>query len=87
MGFQSQRNTSWVPAQIWAERVLADGITIDGRKEWICKFCSETNVGPGGAADDVALTSQQICRRSTKRQSLRKKKGGLQDHLLRVVEK
>ena len=44
MGFQSHRNTSWVPAQIWAERVLADAITIDGHKEWICKFCSEANV-------------------------------------------
>ena len=25
-------------------KVLADAITIDGRKEWICKFCSEPNV-------------------------------------------
>ena len=31
--------------EITAEKVLADAITIDGRKEWICKFCSETNVG------------------------------------------
>ena len=41
--FQTQRK-SWVPGQIRAEKVLADAITIDGRKEWICKFCSETNV-------------------------------------------
>ena len=32
-----------------AERVLADAITIDGRKEWTCKFCSETNVWTRGA--------------------------------------
>ena len=27
-----------------AERVLAGAIAIDGRKDWICKFCSESNV-------------------------------------------
>ena len=27
-----------------AERVLASAISIDGRKEWTCKFCSESNV-------------------------------------------
>ena len=35
---------SWVSGQVRAERDLADAITVDGRKEWICKFCSETNV-------------------------------------------
>ena len=43
-GFQTQRKKSWIPGQVRAEKVLADAITIDGRKEWICKFCSETNV-------------------------------------------
>ena len=28
----------------FAEKVLADAITNDGRQEWICKFCSESNV-------------------------------------------
>ena len=32
------------PEQIRAEKVLADATTIAGREEWICKFCSETNV-------------------------------------------
>ena len=42
--------------------------------------------GPSGAGDDV--TSQQVCRRSTHRQPLRRTKGGLQyPPLLRVVEK
>ena len=41
---QTQKKNSWVPGPIREERVLADAITIDGRKEWICKFCSETNV-------------------------------------------
>ena len=27
-----------------AERVLASAVSIDGRKEWTCKFCSESNV-------------------------------------------
>ena len=32
------------PGQGTCGKVLADVITIDGRKEWICKFCSESNV-------------------------------------------
>ena len=43
-GFQTQKRKSWVSGQVRAERVLADAITIDGRKERIWKFCSETNV-------------------------------------------
>ena len=27
-----------------AEKILASAVTIDGRMEWFCKFCSETNV-------------------------------------------
>ena len=30
---------SWIPGHVRAEKVLTDAITIDGRKEWICKFC------------------------------------------------
>ena len=43
-GFQTHKKKSWVSGQVRVERVLADAITIDGRKEWTCKFCSETNV-------------------------------------------
>ena len=43
-GYQTQRRSSWVLVKDRAERVLADAITIDGRKEWTCKLCSETNV-------------------------------------------
>ena len=43
-GFQTQKSKSWIQGKDRAEKVLADAITIDGRKEWICKFCSETNV-------------------------------------------
>ena len=32
------------PGKERAERVLANAISIDGRKEWTCKFCSESNV-------------------------------------------
>ena len=32
-----------MPGKERAEEVLADAITTDGRKEWICKFCSESN--------------------------------------------
>ena len=33
-----------IPGKERAERVLANAISIDGRKEWTCKFCSESNV-------------------------------------------
>ena len=32
------------PDKELAQKVLARAITIDGRKEWICNFCSESNV-------------------------------------------
>ena len=33
-GFQTQKKQSWVSGQVRTERVLAEAITIDGRKEW-----------------------------------------------------
>ena len=43
-GFQAQKRGSWIPGKERAERVMANAILIDGRKEWTCKFCSESNV-------------------------------------------
>ena len=43
-GFQTQRRDSSILGKERAERVLAGAISIDGRKEWTCKFCSESNV-------------------------------------------
>ena len=43
-GFPTQKKKTWVSGQVRAERVLAVAITIDGRKEWTCQFCSESNV-------------------------------------------
>ena len=43
-GFQTQRRKSWILGTFRAEKLLAHAITIDGRKERIGKFCSETNV-------------------------------------------
>ena len=43
-GFQAQKRGSWITGKERAERVLAHAISIDGRKEWTCKFCSESNV-------------------------------------------
>ena len=42
--FQAQKRCSWIPGKERAERVLANAISIDGRKEWTCKFCLESNV-------------------------------------------
>ena len=44
IGFQTQKQKSWVSFQVRADRVLAEAITIGGRKEWTCKFSSESNV-------------------------------------------
>ena len=41
---QTQRRGSWIPGKERAEKVLATAVSIDGRKEWSCKFCSESNV-------------------------------------------
>ena len=43
-GFQAQKGGSWISGKERAERVLASAISIDGRREWTCKFCSESNV-------------------------------------------
>ena len=43
-GFQAQKRGSWVPGKERAEKVLASATSIDGRKEWTCKFFSESNV-------------------------------------------
>ena len=44
-GFQAQKKEgSWIPGKERPERVLANAISTDGRKEWTCKFCSESNV-------------------------------------------
>ena len=39
--FLAEHGRRWFPKK---EEVLADAITIDGREEWRCKFCSETYV-------------------------------------------
>ena len=43
-GFQTQRIGSCIPGKERTERIFAGAIAIDGRKEWICKYCPETNV-------------------------------------------
>ena len=40
----SKRRGSWIPRKERAERVLAKAVSIDGRKEWTCNFCSESSV-------------------------------------------
>ena len=39
-----KRRKIWLSWQVRAEKTLADAVTIDGRKEWFCKLCSETDV-------------------------------------------
>ena len=43
-GWRTQIRNGWIPGQMCAEKILADAVTIDGRREWSCKSCSETNV-------------------------------------------
>ena len=34
----------WLCGQPRAETILAEALTKDGQKEWVCRFCTETNV-------------------------------------------
>ena len=43
-GFQTQKRGSWISEKEREERVLASAISIDWRKERMCKFCSESTV-------------------------------------------
>ena len=43
-GFQAQTKGSWILGEERAERVLANAISIDGKREWTRKFCSESKV-------------------------------------------
>ena len=37
-GFQAQKRGYWIPGKERPEEVLANAISIDGRKEWTCKI-------------------------------------------------
>ena len=49
-GFQTQKEVVMgvEPSQVRAERFLAEAITIDSRKEWTYKFCSESQQRESG---------------------------------------
>ena len=42
-GWQPQKKGS-MAGQARMEELLAKAVTVDGRKEWYCRFCSETDV-------------------------------------------
>ena len=42
--FQTRRSGLWILGKERAEKVLASGVSVDGRDEWTCKICSELNV-------------------------------------------
>ena len=54
-----------------------------GRNGYV-SFAPRPMCGPGGVAGNVSPTSPPVCRGSTRRPSLRRTKGGIQDHLPRV---
>ena len=37
----------FMTSQVRKDELLAKAVVIDGRKEWCCRFCSETNVWTG----------------------------------------
>ena len=43
-GFQMEKRKGDMAGDVRNEELLAKSITIDGRKEWYCRFCSERNV-------------------------------------------
>ena len=44
VGLQRREGASWIPGKERAETVLENAFSIAVRKEWTCKFCSESNV-------------------------------------------
>ena len=86
-GFQTQKSKSWIPGKQRAEKVLADAITIDGRKEWTCKLCSESNVWTRWRCRRCYSNISTGLRGSADRRFRREVVGGRQDHCHQVVEK
>ena len=56
------------PGKKGAEKVLADAISMDGRKELICKFCSELNVSTRRRCRRCYTNIRAGLRESTSRQ-------------------
>ena len=43
-GWQTQKQRRWMAGQAWMEELLAEAVTIDGRREWYCsrrRMCGE----------------------------------------------
>ena len=60
-GFQTQKRSSWSRVKSVQKESWLSAISIDGRQEWTCKFCSELNVWTKVAfAGAAAMTSQQV---------------------------
>ena len=68
-GFQTQKMSSWILVKERAERVMASAISIDGRKEWTCKFCSDVWTRWRCRRCYVTMTSEQVCVGGTGRRS------------------
>ena len=69
------------------EQVLADAITIYGRKQWTCKFCSETNVWTRWRCRRSGTTSLRVCKANTSKRCMRRVENGTLAHRPRVGEK
>ena len=75
-GFRDRAEKSWrMPLRLMA-----------GKRGYV-SFAPRPMCGPSGDAGDVSLTSQPVCRESTRRLSLRRTKDGIQDYLPRAVGK
>ena len=66
-GWQTKKSKTWVSGKVREEKVLAEAVTIDGRKEWICNSASNPMCGRGGGAVGVAQIFRQGCKGSTDR--------------------
>ena len=52
-GWQTQKKRRFVAGQVRMEELLAKAVTIDARKEWYCRVCSETNEHSVSVAREV----------------------------------
>ena len=77
-GFQVQKRCSWIPCKERAERVLANAISMDGKRSGRANCVQNRMCGLGGVAGDVTTTSWRGCTGSFGRRSLQSRESGLQ---------
>ena len=66
-GWQTQKRKGWMSGQFRPEKLVAEAITIDGRKEWYCRFSARSEVSDkhsvsiASEVQEVSLSGSRRC--------------------------